>query len=131
MSDAFVRRDARRPWRLEFLLDYHSTDDEWVFKRDTSIRLPWRRALHTAGGIGYLRPEVALLYKARLDRPKDRADLLAARLDPAGRAWLAGTLERLGYDAWARLARQSSTAGKPGTARGRCGPGVRDIDASR
>jgi hypothetical protein len=52
---------------------------------------------------GALRP---LLYKARLDRPKDRADLLAARLDPAGRAWLAGTLERLGYDAWARLARQ-------------------------
>jgi hypothetical protein len=37
-------------------------------------------------------------------RHEDRADLLAARLDPAGRAWLAGTLERLGYDAWARLA---------------------------
>jgi hypothetical protein len=105
-GELWVRRDARQPWRLEFLLDYHSTGDEWVFKRDTSIRLPWRRALHTVGGIGYLRPEVALLYKARLDRPKDRADLLAARLDPAGRAWLAGTLERLGYDAWARLARQ-------------------------
>jgi hypothetical protein len=100
----WVRRGARRPWRLEFLLDHHSTDEEWVFKRDTSIRLPWQRAAHTVGGIGYLRPEVALLFKARLDRPKDRADLLAARLDPAGRAWLAGTLARLGHDDWARLA---------------------------
>jgi len=40
-----------------------------------------------------------------LDRPKDRADLAAVRLDPAGRAWLADTLELLGYHEWARLAR--------------------------
>lgn len=44
---------------------------DWVSKRDTSVRLPWERAVHTVGGIGYLRSEVALLLKARADRPKD------------------------------------------------------------
>ena len=69
------------------------------------VRLPWARAVHTVDGISYFRPEVALLFKARPDRPKDRADLAAARLDPAGRAWLADTLELLGHHEWARLAR--------------------------
>lgn len=56
-------------------------------------------------GVRYLRPEIALLYKARHDRPKDRADLAAAALDAGARAWLAANLERLGYHEWARLAR--------------------------
>jgi len=106
----WVRRDARRPWAMEFLLDAVSTSEEWVFKRDPSVRLPWARAAHTVDGVGYLRPEVALLYKARPDRAKDRADLAAARLDPDARAWLAGTLERLGYREWAQLAREGPRA---------------------
>jgi hypothetical protein len=101
----WVRADSRQPWRMEFVLDHVSTADEWVFKRDTGVRLPWARAVHTVDGVGYLRPEVALLYKARPDRPKDRADLMQAVLDPAGRAWLAETLERLGYREWAELSR--------------------------
>jgi hypothetical protein len=102
----WVRRDARQAWRLEFLLDRSSTDDEWVFKRDSRVRLPWHRAAHVVDGVGYLRPEAALLFKARPDRPKDRADLLAARLEPEARAWLADTLEALGHHDWARLARR-------------------------
>ena len=57
-----------------------------------------------------LRPEIALLYKARLDRPKDRADLAAAALDADARAWLADTLDRLGYRAWAKLVRGGAAA---------------------
>ena len=41
--------------------------------------------MHAVDGVEYLRPEVALLFKAKHDRPKDHADLLAARLDPAAR----------------------------------------------
>jgi hypothetical protein len=106
-------RAARAPWRFEFLLDRLSTDEEWVYKRDARVRLPWDRAVHTVGGVEYLRPEVALLFKAKKDRPKDRADLLAARLDPAGREWLADTLGLLGHDEWAgltRLTRHTATA---------------------
>jgi hypothetical protein len=99
----WVRRNAQQPWQLDLLLD--DSQDDWVFKRDPRIRRPWPQAVHTVGGVPYLRPEIALLYKARLDRPKDRADLAAARLDPAARQWLATACEQLGDHTWAGLAR--------------------------
>jgi hypothetical protein len=71
--------------------------------------------VHTVNGIPYLRPEIALLHKAHLDRPKDRADLAAAKLDPDARAWLANTLEQLGYHTWARLARSTGAIQSPYT----------------
>jgi hypothetical protein len=101
----WVRRDASQPWRFEFLIDRVSTDQEWVFNRDDRVRVPWPAALHEVDGLTYLRPEIVLLYKARLDRPKDREDLAAARLTPAARDWLTRTLSELGHDEWARLAR--------------------------
>jgi hypothetical protein len=104
----WVRRDSRSPWRMEFLVDWMSTGTEWVFKRDESVRLPWDRAVHVIGGIGYQRPEVALLFKAGQNREKDRGDLAAARLTADGRAWLADMLGKLGYAEWARLARPAS-----------------------
>ncbi len=100
----WARRDARHPWQLDLLLDRGSDDAEWVFKRDASVRLAWDQAVHEVAGITYLRPEVALLHKAHLDRPKDRDDLAAAVLAPSARAWLAATLARLGHDAWATAA---------------------------
>ena len=73
--------------------------------------------MHTVGAVEYLRPELALLFKARNDRPKDRADLLAADLDPSGRGWLADTLDQLGHREWARLTRSGqppdSTPARP------------------
>ena len=98
----WMRRDAQHPWRLDLQLD--ASDQEWVFKRDATIRVPWPRAVQAIDGVRYLRPEIALLYKARLDRPKDRADLAAAALDAGARSWLAANLERLGHHEWARLA---------------------------
>ena len=97
----WARRNARQPWQLDLLLD--RSGDTWEFKRDARVRVPWQRAVHTVDGIPYLRPEIALLHKAHLDRPKDRADLTAAQLDPEARAWLGQTLEMLGHHSWARL----------------------------
>jgi len=34
----WARRDAQHPWQLDVLLD--RSTDEWVFKRDTRIRVP-------------------------------------------------------------------------------------------
>ena len=110
----WARRDADHPWQLDLPLDRASSETEWIFKRDHSVRLPWDQAVQTVAGIRYLRPEIALLHKARLDRPKDRADLAAARLDPAGRAWLVATLERLGHDDWARRARDGERGAASG-----------------
>ena len=113
----WARLDASQPWQLDMPMDVSSSDTEWVFKRDASVRLPWDRALHTVDGVKYLRPELALLHKARLDRPKDRADLGAAVLEPAARTWLADTLSRLGHTAWAQLVQR-------GAEREACGPGT-------
>ena len=102
----WARLDAHHPWQLDVLLD--RSGNEWIFKRDASIRLPWERALHSVDGVPHLRPELALLHKAHLDRPKDRADLHAAVLDPPARAWLVDTLDHLGHAEWSELARQAS-----------------------
>jgi hypothetical protein len=105
----WARRDAQQPWQLDLLLD-HSTD-EWVFKRDPRVHLPWQRALVTVDGIPYLRPEIALLHKAHLDRPKDRRDLAAAQLDHEARIWLAQMLNLLSHHSWAQLVTAGSQAG--------------------
>lgn len=98
----WVRRNSQQPWRLDVLL--HNGGQEWVFKRDASVRVPWEQALHVVDGVAFLRPELALLHKAHLDRPKDRADMAAARLEPSARAWLVSTLTKIGYHRWATLA---------------------------
>ena len=109
----WMRRDSTQRWRLDILLD-RSADfcpDQWVFHKDQRVRVPWDRALQVIDGISYLRPELALLHKAHLDRPKDRADLAAARLAPDVRAWLADTLDQTGRPGWAELARFGLTPG--------------------
>jgi hypothetical protein len=93
---------------MEFLVDRVSTEEEWVFKHDQSVRVPWDQAVHRIDGIQYLKPELALLFKAGQDREKDREDLAVARLTPERRQWLTATLEKLGYAEWAKLARQES-----------------------
>lgn len=99
----WLRRRADHPWVADLLL--HPDDDEWVFKKDPRVRLPWDRALHEVDGLLYLRPELALLHKAHLDRPKDRSDLATAVLDDEARDWLSDTLDMLGHQEWARRVR--------------------------
>ena len=107
----WARRDAQQPWQLDLLLD--RSTDEWTYKRDARIRVSWERALHNVNGVPYLRAEIALLHKAHLDRPKDRADLAEAKLDPDARAWLVNTLEQLGYRSWAHQTRTGAEADWP------------------
>jgi hypothetical protein len=102
----WLRCDASHPWVADILLEPGT--DEWVFRRDPRIRLPWPQAHQLVDGIPYVRPEIALLFKARHDRPKDRADLAAARVTEAGREWLIAQLQLLGHTTWAELAQQSA-----------------------
>ena len=80
--------------------------DRWVCRRDEAIRLPYEEIIeHDPAGIPFLAPEYVLLFKAKLGRDKDLADLhgvlpllaadrrrrlhdLLARVHP-GHAWLA------------------------------------------
>lgn len=64
-------------WRIDLFREPFA-DGEWVSRRNASIRLPYDELIeHTADGIPYARPEVALLFKAKQARPKDEADLAA------------------------------------------------------
>lgn len=90
------------------LLDLMLTDLSgglWHYRRDPSIVLPLEQARRvTSGGLPYLAPEAALLFKAgragQPIRPKDRDD--AARvlptLDSAARAWLRQALKKTAPD---------------------------------
>ncbi|MCA1712301.1 MAG: hypothetical protein LC789_11950 [Actinobacteria bacterium] len=89
----WARRNAQSPWLLDLLLT-PVVEDEWVFKRDPRLRLPMHRAVRTTRGIPHLAPEVALLHKAHLRRPKDERDLdvVLPLLDDEARRWLRDAL---------------------------------------
>jgi hypothetical protein len=99
----WLRRDSSQPWVLDVLL-VPGDGEEWVYRRDEDVRLPWSRAHWVVGDATYVRPEIALLFKAKHDQSKDRSDLAAARLTEDGRAWLVERLRAEGRHEWAELA---------------------------
>jgi hypothetical protein len=96
-SQIWVRAEAAAPWVMDVVL----TPDRgglWVNKRDpehvASVEdVTWR---HT-DGIRYQLPEIVLLFKAALARPKDVRDLQMswARMSDTSRAWLREQVARL------------------------------------
>jgi hypothetical protein len=93
-SGFWARSDPDGPWQLQFLLGEHEAD-EWWYRRDRSIRMPLGEIGHvSASGIPYLRPEIVLLYKSRLDRPRDAEDFerTLPKLDDDARKRLASWL---------------------------------------
>jgi len=98
----WLRTDAESPWLLDLLATPTSGDD-WVFKKDERITRPLGQVGTRVDGIPIVVPEIALLFKAAHDRPKDRADLLAVlpRLERVQREWLATSLRTWqGQHAW-------------------------------
>ncbi len=93
-SQVWIRRDARSPWVVDLPIT-PDRDGLWTNKRWADHVVPVEEATWVAGdGIRYLRPEIALLYKAALDREKDLRDLDLAwpLLDDAARTWLLDAL---------------------------------------
>jgi hypothetical protein len=79
-------------WRIDVFRE-PSADGEWVCRRNEQIRLRYDELIErTADGIPYVRPEVALLFKAKAARPKDEEDLndVLPLLAPSRRALLHG-----------------------------------------
>lgn len=89
-SQIWVRRDAGSPWVLDLPIT-PDRDGLWTNKRWDAHVVPVDDATWVAAdGIRYLRPEITLLFKARLDREKDRGDLATVWpvLDDERRRWL-------------------------------------------
>ncbi len=91
----WVRRDADSPWILDLALTPTEGED-WLFKRDHSLRWPLNEIGQTVDGVSYLRPCLVFLYKARQQRPKDETDFVSAlpHLPDDDREWLARALDK-------------------------------------
>lgn len=93
VHEIHVRSPAGR--HVEFLL-LERLGDEWVYRRDPRVTLPWRRlSFESPLGFRVLAPEVALLFKAKGQRDRDQADFATVlpRLQLERRAWLRAALE--------------------------------------
>lgn len=91
----WARQDPGSRWAVEFMLEEHR-DDVWIYRRDPAVRMPVTRLAHTTDdGFPYLRPEIALLYKAkRASEARNAADFDAAlpSLTQEQRRWLRDAL---------------------------------------
>ena len=107
-SQVWLRRDAQSPWVVDLPIT-PDRDGLWTNKRWADHVVPVEEATWVAAdGIRYVRPEIALLYKAALDREKDRRDLDLTwpLLDERARTWLLDALHAVhpGHAWLARLA---------------------------
>jgi Aminoglycoside-2''-adenylyltransferase len=91
----WCRPSSESGWAFELLLS-RTEGDDWLFKRNPAIR---RRVDElgsaTPDGVPFLRPEVALLFKAKAMRARDRDDFegVVGELAPeARRRWLRDAL---------------------------------------
>jgi hypothetical protein len=94
-DQVWLREHALSPWRADVLLN-PDLNGQWVSRRDTSFHAPLEVVTWERNGIRYLRPEIALAFKAKLARAKDERDFAVTLplLDEAARAWLADYLAR-------------------------------------
>jgi hypothetical protein len=95
-SQVWVREHALAPWIIDLPIT-PDRDGLWTNKRLPDHVAPVEEVTWVAGdGLRYLRPEIALLYKARLGRPKDTRDLRVTLplLDERARGWLRDALRR-------------------------------------
>ena len=107
-SQVWVRRSASDPWVIDLPIT-PDRDGLWTNKRDPDHVAPLDEVTWVAAsGIRYLLPEVTLLYKAVLHRPKDDRDLAVTwpLLDDRAREWLREAVARL-YPEHAWLARMA------------------------
>ena len=89
--------DAGPASAIELLLDDRA-GDEWVYRRDPTVRRPLQLAQRRGpAGIQLLAPEIVLLYKSKAPRAEDEHDFAVALelMDAEARAWLRSAVARM------------------------------------
>jgi hypothetical protein len=96
-SQIWIRRSAQDPWVVDLPLT-PDRDGLWTNKKLPGHVAPVEDVTWVAAdGIRYLNPEIVLMFKARLERPKDDRDLARTwpLLDEPARAWLREAVAQL------------------------------------
>lgn len=74
LSQTWMRDPSTGYYHLDVFREPHA-GDQWIYRRDPSLTIPYSELIETGeAGIPYLIPEVALLFKAHANRPKDDGD---------------------------------------------------------
>jgi hypothetical protein len=93
-NNLWCRPTAGSPWALDVTVG-DGNDDEWIFRRDPTVRRRWAEAvLLTGDGTPYLAPELQMLFKSKTIRAKDDVDaaVVLPRLERNRQDWLRGHL---------------------------------------
>lgn len=87
--DLWTRKNGRQPWEFDIGLS-PSLGEEWIYQHDESVRRPLADSLWEKDGIRYVKPEMALLSKARKLSERDEVDFGKALplLDEEQKGWL-------------------------------------------
>ena len=110
VSSLWGRPCHTREWVLELMLD-DSDGDQWVFRRERSIRALDTVIRYDSAGIPFLVPEIQLLYKAGHIRAEDNLDFerIAPHLDDDSRRWLLCALTLVDhYHPWLPILRTTA-----------------------
>jgi hypothetical protein len=115
----WVRRDSASPWVMDVPIT-PDVDGRWQNKRQPDhVAQVGEVTWVTDDGVRVLNPEIVLLFKARLDRTKDRRDLARALplLSDRQRTWLCQQVQGLWPDhPWLeQLGTDDPTAASEGT----------------
>ena len=97
MHQTWIMDPTVNGWRMDIFREPGDART-WIYRRTGELSAPraWANG-RTAGGIPYVAPQVVLLFKAKAKRDKDEADfsLVAPRLAPEARVWLANSLQAI------------------------------------
>lgn len=90
------RPSPEEPWAIEVMLA-DGDETTWRFRRDPDISLSGEQLVRwSPSGIPYCTPEVQLLYKSKMARPKDDIDMARVlhAMSMSQRRWLADAIMR-------------------------------------
>ena len=92
-NSIWAKRPDAEKWLFELIMNEREKD-EWVYRREPSIRRPLNGLTVEVDGLKCLRPEIQLLFKAKHMRGRDIADFDAhsPTLNEANRVWLRDAL---------------------------------------
>lgn len=87
-DQVWIREHSLAPWVADCVLNRDS-EGRWLSRRDPGFDAPLEDVTWEREGIRYLKPEIALSFKAKLHRPKDDRDLAVTvpLLDQTARAF--------------------------------------------
>lgn len=94
IQDIWVLSENRQYWCLQIML-VDELDGNWIYKRNSSIQLPFEEIYFEKEGIKILKPEIQLLYKSATIRKKDQLDFetVYQHLSFRAKKWLRNCLE--------------------------------------